>query len=65
LELNAEKTRLIEFGRFAAQTRKKRGAGKPETFDFLGFTQPSTLARTDPPLLVRSDPGCVREVARS
>ena len=38
LELNAEKTRLIEFGRFAAQTRKKRGAGKPETFDFLGFT---------------------------
>jgi group II intron reverse transcriptase/maturase len=38
LELNAEKTRLIEFGRFAAQTRKQRGAGKPETFDFLGFT---------------------------
>ena len=38
LELNAEKTRLIEFGRFAAQTRKTRGAGKPETFDFLGFT---------------------------
>ena len=38
LELNAEKTRLIEFGRFAIQTRQKRGAGKPETFDFLGFT---------------------------
>ncbi|MBU1778011.1 MAG: group II intron reverse transcriptase/maturase, partial [Gammaproteobacteria bacterium] len=33
-----EKTRLIEFGRFAAQARKKRGQGKPETFDFLGFT---------------------------
>ena len=38
LELNAEKTRLIEFGRFAAETRRKRGVGKPETFDFLGFT---------------------------
>ena len=32
------KTRLIEFGRFAAANREKRGAGKPETFDFLGFT---------------------------
>jgi group II intron reverse transcriptase/maturase len=38
LELHPDKTRLIEFGRFAAQTRKKRGQGKPETFDFLGFT---------------------------
>jgi hypothetical protein len=38
LELNAEKTRLIEFGRFAATTRGRRGESKPETFDFLGFT---------------------------
>ena len=38
LELHPEKTRLIEFGRFAAQDRKKRGEGKPETFTFLGFT---------------------------
>jgi group II intron reverse transcriptase/maturase len=38
LELNAEKTRLIEFGRFAAERRKARGLGKPETFRFLGFT---------------------------
>lgn len=38
LELNAEKTRLIEFGRFAARDRKARGLGKPETFTFLGFT---------------------------
>jgi len=38
LELNAEKTRLIEFGRFAAERRQKRGLGKPETFTFLGFT---------------------------
>ena len=38
LELHPEKTRLIEFGRFAASNRQRRGQGKPETFDFLGFT---------------------------
>jgi hypothetical protein len=38
LELHPEKTRLIEFGRYAAERRAKRGAGKPETFNFLGFT---------------------------
>ena len=38
LELHPEKTRLIEFGRYAAHNRKARGLGKPETFDFLGFT---------------------------
>jgi RNA-directed DNA polymerase len=38
LELHPEKTRLIEFGRFAAQNRARRGDRKPETFDFLGFT---------------------------
>ncbi len=38
LELHPEKTRLIEFGRFAAERRQKRGLGKPETFEFLGFT---------------------------
>ena len=38
LELHPEKTRLIEFGRFAAQDRARRGEGKPETFNFLGFT---------------------------
>ncbi len=38
LELHPEKTRLIEFGRFAASNRKQRGEGKPETFNFLGFT---------------------------
>jgi RNA-directed DNA polymerase len=38
LELHPDKTRLIEFGRFAAQNRKQRGEGKPETFVFLGFT---------------------------
>ncbi len=38
LELHAEKTRLIEFGRNAARDREARGLGKPETFRFLGFT---------------------------
>jgi group II intron reverse transcriptase/maturase len=38
LELHPEKTRLIEFGFFAAHDRRKRGDGKPETFNFLGFT---------------------------
>jgi RNA-directed DNA polymerase len=38
LSLNPDKTRLIEFGRFAAERRAQRGLGKPETFNFLGFT---------------------------
>jgi RNA-directed DNA polymerase len=37
-ELHPEKTRLIEFGRFAAENRARRGDWKPETFEFLGFT---------------------------
>src|SRR4029077_19401276 len=36
LELHPEKTRLMEFGRYATERRKKRGEGKPETFNFLG-----------------------------
>jgi RNA-directed DNA polymerase len=38
LELHPEKTRLIEFGRYASENRDRDGRGKPETFDFLGFT---------------------------
>jgi RNA-directed DNA polymerase len=38
LELHPEKTRLLEFGPFAVTTRKQRGEGRPETFNFLGFT---------------------------
>jgi group II intron reverse transcriptase/maturase len=38
LELHPDKTRRIEFGRYAEANRKQRGEGKPETFDFLGFT---------------------------
>ena len=38
LTLHPDKTRLIEFGRFARENRRRRGQGKPQTFDFLGFT---------------------------
>ena len=38
LSLHEGKTRLVEFGRFAAANRHRRGEGRPETFDFLGFT---------------------------
>lgn len=38
LELAEEKTKILEFGRFAGRNRERRGEGKPETFDFLGFT---------------------------
>ena len=45
LELHPDKTRRIEFGRFAEQDRKRRGEGKPETFDFPGFTHISGKTR--------------------
>ncbi|MDP4000597.1 MAG: group II intron reverse transcriptase/maturase [bacterium] len=45
LELHPEKTRLIEFGRYAEERRTRRGAGPPETFDFLGFTHISGKTR--------------------
>ncbi|MGO9888011.1 MAG: group II intron reverse transcriptase/maturase, partial [Solirubrobacteraceae bacterium] len=45
LELSAEKTRLIEFGRYASERRQKHGLGKPETFGFRGFTH--ICAKTD------------------
>ena len=38
LELHPDKTRRIEFGRFAEQNRERRGEGRPKTFDFLGFS---------------------------
>lgn len=38
LELHPDKTRILEFGRFASDRRARRGEGKPETFEFLGFT---------------------------
>lgn len=45
LALHPQKTRIIEFGRFAATNRKSRGEGKPESFDFLGFTHLSGRTR--------------------
>jgi len=47
LELHPDKTRLIEFGRYAAQRRERRGEGKPSTFDFLGFTHACGRTRAD------------------
>jgi group II intron reverse transcriptase/maturase len=46
LELHPDKTRLIEFGRYAAKNRKRRGEGKPESFDFLGFTHTCDRTRS-------------------
>jgi len=45
LTLHPDKTRLIEFGRYAEENRKKCGEGKPETFDFLGFTHVCARSR--------------------
>ena len=47
LSLHPEKTRLIEFGRYAAERRVRRGLGKPETFNFLGFTHICGRSRRD------------------
>jgi RNA-directed DNA polymerase len=45
LELHPDKTRLVEFGRWAARDRQRRGQGRPETFNFLGFTHSCTKTR--------------------
>jgi hypothetical protein len=45
LEIAEEKSEIIEFGRFAASNRRRRGEGKPETFDFLGFTHYCSKSR--------------------
>jgi RNA-directed DNA polymerase len=53
LDLHADKTRLIEFGRFSAERRARKGQGKPETFNFLGFTHICGQARSGRFLLIR------------
>ena len=53
LTLHGEKTRLIRFGRFAALNRRERGEGKPETFNFLGFTHICGRSRGGGFLLIR------------
>ena len=46
LKLHPKKTRLIEFGRYALERRQRAGDGRPETFDFLGFTHKCARTRT-------------------
>jgi RNA-directed DNA polymerase len=53
LSLHPGKTRLIEFGRFAAERRARRGLGKPETFNFLGFIHICGVSRAGYFLLTR------------
>lgn len=53
LELNADKTRLLEFGRYAAEHRRERGEAKPETFDFLGFTHACSRTRNGKFIVLR------------
>jgi RNA-directed DNA polymerase len=53
LQLHPDKTRLLEFGRFAARDRTRRGESKPETFDFLGFTHICGKTRTTGRFFVR------------
>lgn len=53
LSLHPDKTRLIEFGRFAAERRAERGLGKPEAFNFLGFTHISGRTQKGRFLLIR------------
>jgi group II intron reverse transcriptase/maturase len=53
LELHPDKTRLIEFGRYATDNRKRRHEGKPETFDFLGFTHMCGKTRTASRFIVK------------
>lgn len=53
LELHSDKTRLLRFGRFAEERRRERGQGKPETFNFLGFTHICGKSRSGQFLLLR------------
>ena len=53
LELHPKKTRLMEFGRYAAENRKRRGEGKPESFDFLGFTHTCDKTRNGKFIVLR------------
>jgi RNA-directed DNA polymerase len=64
LELHPEKTRLIEFGRFAARDREKRGEGKPETFTFLGFTHHCGKRRSNGAFIVWRKTAKKRMVAK-
>jgi RNA-directed DNA polymerase len=58
LELHADKTRVIEFGRDAAEARKRRGEGKPQTFNFLGFTHACDRTRKGVFIVLRRTMAC-------
>ena len=60
LSLHPDKTRLIEFGRFAAENRRKRGERKPETFTFLGFTHICGRTRTSGGFIVKRETAAKR-----
>jgi RNA-directed DNA polymerase len=60
LALHPEKTRLIEFGRFAAENRRKRGERKPETFTFLGFTHLCGRTRKNGGFIVKRETAAKR-----
>ena len=64
LTLHPEKTRLIDFGRFAASNRQRRGRGKPPTFDFLGFTHICGKRRSDGRFALRRQSVSKRVTAR-
>jgi RNA-directed DNA polymerase len=64
LELHADKTRLIEFGKHAERVRKERGEGKPETFTFLGFTHYCGKRRSDGTFIVWRKTASKRMVAK-
>src|SRR5512142_2263025 len=64
LELHAEKTRLIEFGKHAERVRKQRGDGKPATFTFLGFTHYCGKRRSDGSFIVWRKTASKRMVAK-
>jgi len=58
LELHAGKTRVIEFGRDATEARKRRGEGKPQTFNFLGFTHVCDRTRKGAFIVLRRTMAC-------
>ena len=64
LELHAEKTRLIEFGKHAERVRKQRGEGKPKTFVFLGFTHYCGKRQGNGSFIVRRETAKKRMVAK-
>lgn len=69
LKLHDGKTRLIEFGRFAASNRRGRGEKRPETFDFLGFTHKCARRKSEAEVssftVIRWRSGCGRHYRRS